>query len=168
MTQLEIKKARTVARINRQRWHRDDDQWQVTDASGVLFACHYRPFISKVVFGSWACYNGDWQLGPSRKRPKNYTATLRRIVNRKPKIKTVTRKPWHRAGDRWQVQNASGVLFACRTNTPPKLFDGLWVHYEIHNDFWNAGPRVFGMEDYTTTLRRIVDRKPKRKTLEDD
>jgi hypothetical protein len=82
-------KIRTVTRIYRQKWHRDTDKWQVKDDYGYLYSCYERPFPSKVILGSWDCYNGDWNIGPTRKKDDDYRTTLRRIVDRKPKRKTV-------------------------------------------------------------------------------
>jgi hypothetical protein len=85
------------------------------------------------------------------------------------KIKTVTRKPWHLVTDRWQITFTNGQQCSCRNRPGFSSNGGCIIYGKTFSDAWfTCGPKVKSPGNYTTTLRRIVNRKPKRKTREDD
>lgn len=83
---------------------------------------------------------------------------------RKP-IPSVRRAKWHRKSDRWQAQNANGLLVAHRDRPYQDEYatsNGCWGA-DCIREGWNFGPRRTAPKDHTKTLRRIIDNpKPKK------
>jgi hypothetical protein len=77
------------------------------------------------------------------------------------KIKTVRRAKWHRGFDRWQVQDEEGGLWATAGSRPrPIEIEGgcPWENSRpTANNTWTSGPLRDPPEDFTTTLRRIIN-----------
>jgi hypothetical protein len=88
----------------------------------------------------------------------------------KQKILAVARKKWHRKSDNWQVTNRDGRTTSCHGQPVPTEW-GAWSAVSgkwPSSKYWKEGPRSKEPEDYKTTLRRIVDRKPKSRKAKAD
>jgi hypothetical protein len=83
----------SIPTVRRSTWHRNTDRWQVQEDTGRLCATHGRKQPTPEDNGGW-CSNGTtdiaftyWRFGPTRKAPKDFRLTLRRIATTKKAAK---------------------------------------------------------------------------------
>lgn len=75
-----------------------------------------------------------------------------------PKPPSVSRAPWHRSTDRWQVQRDDGMLLASDAVAWSDR-DGCYVAigaYYIDGGYWGEGPQGTPPVNPKNTLLRIV------------